>query len=1045
MAICLCFMFGLLLGATPAYAYTEKVSAWSNLNFSENGNLSNVYSSPNGWTKGMADSTATSGAINLDKFNSSFYLSSSDLPSKLNEDADNYVLMINSQNSNNQNGKIPAVQYYTNSSNQKLDAYSNYKIVVWVRVLNGAQGSIYITGLDKTLGFERIDYSMASEWTPYTFYISTGKDTQSIKTELWLGSKSNNTSNKAVFYDNIEVFKLSNNELPEATTAGDKLVAKPTDRNDRIKYVSYDERVLAPEINANFEYNSLSDWTRTVQQMKVGTYAEIIDESNINASNAKGIEYLGTDLTTGNKNALVLYTEDDVQSYFGLKSKNIDLPIYETLKISVNVKVGENNTGSAFVKFVENDVLDANGNKIEEITPVSEQVEISSNSTNKYLNKYNTVTFYVKARSLYNTSFNLELWFGSEENEASGVVAFDTITIEYLSNTDYKNATAGTYGKKVELQSTTENFGITNATFNDVGKASANLTYPLLPANWTYKTSNENNVFYGVINTNNTVYDAAKSQFGNFANPGNPEGFLSTDIDTNNILLMHNFNKAYQTVTSSTSSVSANSFYKLSFAYKLLATAENQELLNVYITDKDDNVIYAEENIATLGSWSNYVVYLSTNSYTNELKVILSLGTEDNLVEGIAYIDNVTLVQDSTMTAETFATLAEDQNILDFQEGNFNLVKENGTNLLTALRYTGKLEEGTNPEFGDAVAVAGIVNALDTEDEYDIEASPNNTNTTKYLMTIQTFGEATYSMTAKDKLKLEADKYYKFSVWIKTRFVGTSETEYGAQFALDGLDEKLTGIVADEWKEYSIYVTCTNDTEISLKFALQSLDQQTAGMVFFDNYSYTVIEKDDYSVAQLNHESESNYLFIGDTDVDPEEDDTQEKTNNQAIAFWYGIPTILLAVALVLALVIYFMKKIKITKWEKKKVNEYDREKTVHRDVIRTEAEARRNAKVNEVRQQIAEYEQEKARIEDVHQEQLKEQRKSGQKGVSLADEREFKNYARRHTAIENRIAGLNKEIDKMNTAEYLLSLQHQIAVEKAKKERIAKETAYKK
>ena len=49
------------------------------------------------------------------------------------------------------------------------------------------------------------------------------------------------------------------------------------------------------------------------------------------------------------------------------------------------------------------------------------------------------------------------------------------------------------------------------------------------------------------------------------------------------------------------------------------------------------------------------------------------------------------------------------------------------------------------------------------------------------------------------------------------------------------------------------------------------------------------------------------------------------------------------------------------------------------------------------------------------------------------------------HTAVENRIANLNKKIDNMNTAEYLLSLQHKIMLEKAKDERAAKEKAFKK
>ena len=129
-AICLCFMLGVFISAMPVYAYTENVS-WSNLNFASNSTTS-VYTSPTGWTKGFSDSKATSGTINLDKYSDSFYLeSSSKLPSKINDNADDYVLMINARNSSNKNASASAVQYYTNSSSLTLDAYSNYKIVVW--------------------------------------------------------------------------------------------------------------------------------------------------------------------------------------------------------------------------------------------------------------------------------------------------------------------------------------------------------------------------------------------------------------------------------------------------------------------------------------------------------------------------------------------------------------------------------------------------------------------------------------------------------------------------------------------------------------------------------------------------------------------------------------------------------------------------------------------------------------------------------------------------------------------------------------------------
>ncbi|MBQ9786268.1 MAG: hypothetical protein IJW25_02255, partial [Clostridia bacterium] len=732
-----------MFNTKSVYAHSE-VKSWNNLNFSSNNNLSNVYTNPTGWTLGVSEAKTTSGAINLDKFNDSFYLDADEVPEKLSDSADDHILMINSESATS---KLPAYQYYTNSSSLSLDAYSNYKVVVWTKVLQGSRASIYITGLENNLGFENINANVAGEWTSFTFYISTGSETESIKTELWLGAKPTTTSNGAVFFDNLSVLKLSSDLTPNAETAKENLVSTPTSHNDNVKYVNLNESVVLE----NFESGtSLSKWSKTMSQMKNGTYAELLDLSTPNISTSKGLTYVGTDLSKNNKTALALYTEEGVKSYFGLKSEAININLYETFKVSVNVKVADL-SGNAYVKFVEQDVRfgqadpnNADSNIVETITPKTEQISISSNASNKFQNNYTTCTFYVKGRSLYQTSYRIELWLGSSESEASGLAVFDNIIVENISNSEYENAKTDSTTIKVSLQGEDGDYGIDNATFNAVKKAEKDLTYPLIPENWTHKVSDKEDVFFGVVNTYDKVYEATKAQFGGFANPGNPQGFLSVDKDTNNILLMHNYNKAYQSVTSSEFSVEANKYYKLSFDFKQLT---NTPILNVYVQDENASVLYADENIESQNpqTWEKYNIYVSTNSYTSKLKVVISLGTQENQVTGIAYLDNVTLTEDTSLTKELYEALSEESNVLDFQEGNFNLIKDNGSNIYEPLRYTGSLETGE----GSNIALGGIIDGNDDEDEFNIENSENNQNSLKYMMMIQTHGKSTYSFTAK--------------------------------------------------------------------------------------------------------------------------------------------------------------------------------------------------------------------------------------------------------------------------------------------------------
>ncbi len=1031
IAFCFTLMFGVLFTSTPVFAYSEtpsSVTSSTNLNFAYNGNTTSIYTNPTGWTKGLPNNT-TSGVINLQHFNSeTFKLTVDQKPSKI-QGTDDYVLMLNPKTDSS---SLPTSQYYANSSNFTLSAYSHYKIKVYTKVNENANSSIYVTGLDKELSFEKINYDDAREWRDYTFYISTGIDQQEIKLELWLGSKES-VSAGAVFFDNIEFTQVSENEINTSKS--------------RTKHINLDKSALVTDINANFENNTLADWSR-INEMKVDTFAEIINLSNNNESVAKDITYVGTDLSKNNERAFVLYTKNDTKSYIGYKSKNIALKMYDIVKVTIRAKTADLN-GSARIVLTENDILDSNGKKIDSITPNTQTITISSNSSNKFTNDYSTYTFYLKGRSLYNTSYNLELWLGSKESPASGLVAFDNIKLEEVSYSDYTNASTDSSTVKIAFDTDPKNFIISNSAFNDVRKESKSLTYPLTPANWTQTAKDKKDCDFGVINTNDEVY----AKYNRFANPGNPSGFGSTSTDTNNVLLMYNTTKTYQSVKSSSFSIDANSYYKLSFDYKMFATNNkldselNLDIFNVYIQDENNNILYANENISANNDnlWKKYTIYFNTKAYSNTLNLILSLGKENDEVSGIAFIDNVILVKDEKMTNETYEQIAKTNNVLDFEQGNFNLVKYDKNGIYTPLRYTENLENADEVSSGLKPGYGGII---DADDELNaIEKSPNHTSALSYLMKISTLNKATYSLTAKDSLSLSSDTYHKFTIDILTKGIKKDldyDKSYGAVFALSGLDENISGIVSDnEWTTYTIYVASTSSVSINIKFALESLDLTTSGDAYFDNFTYEKIDKDTYNLAKLNSSDNKTNLFIGNTDTKDDDNTDVNKANLDYI--WYVIPTLLLAVALIIALVAYLMKKVNIKKWEKRKINEYDRDKTVHRDVIRAEAEKRRDAEVKELKTTITDLEAQRTHIEEVHQEQLKASRVNRAKGVTRSEEKEFKQYAKLHTAIENRIANINKQIDKLNTAEYLLSVQHKIMLEKAKAERLAKENAYEK
>lgn len=1030
---CFSLVAGIFINTSTVYAVVKPYenSSSKNLNFAYDNN-STIYTNPTGWTKGLQSAT-TSGSIKLTTTSyDSLYLTANQVPDKI-QNSDDYALMINAKNKTDE---LPKNQYYENSSSFDLTPYSHYQIKVYVRVLKDSKASIKVTGLEQELKFDDIDYNDANTWTDYTFYISTGLNSESIKLQLWLGNESF-ASVGAVFFDNIEVNQISENEIKTGS---------------RKQLVNYNNSKLLENINADFENKSLSDWSK-ITELTTNSYAEILDLSNNNESTAKEIPYLNTDLTLNedksvNKNALVLYTKENTKTHIALKSKNITLNMHDIVKITVNAKIADLD-GNAYIKINENKVKNFKGEDLDSITPASNSITISSNTTNSFTNDYTTYTFLLKARSLYDSTYNIELHLGSDETLASGIVAFDNIKIENISYSDYTNQSTSSSVVKMELETDPNSYSIKNSAFNQTQKENANLTYPLLPADWTQITNNKNDVYYGVINTLNSIYDANKDSFGGFANPGNPEGFGNTSNETNNILMMQNINETYQQLTSSSFEIAASSYYKLTFNYKLIQTGLSSNLLSLNINDDEKNVLYADETISVSNnSWQTYTVYLNTKAYSNKLNLIFNLGTKTNLVQGLLYLDNVILTKLDIQETE-YEELAKSNNVLDFQEGNFNLIKDGEDGIFVPLRYTSSLVKGENPTNGDAVAIGGIIDVENEQDAYEnIEKSPNSTSSLNYIMMLQTLDYATYTLTAKDYLSLTSGSYYKFSVDIKTQGIknplnNDKNEKYGAIFALNGIEEKIEGVVCEDWTTYSIYVACTSSADIRLSFGIASLDASSSGNVFFDNYTYETIDKDTYSLAKLDNENEDNFLFIGDTDASEEEGD---KTTSADLDYiWYLIPSLILVVALVIAIVASLMKKVKIKKWEKRKINEYDRDKTVHRDLIRKQAEDQRDQQIKEIKQSISELENEKQRIEEIHETQVKNSRANRSQGISREAEKEFKQYAKLRTAIENRIISANKQIDNLNTAEYLLSLQHKIIIEKTKEERKARETAFKK
>lgn len=1004
-------------------AFTETVTI-TNGSFNNYKDTTSLDESPSGWTKVNAQGS-TSGVINVVKGNMANYeLSAAENPGKNNDSLDNKVLMINAKSKNN---ALPKNTYFKSNS-FSIFAYSYYELSVLVNTQSGANASVYFCDIDSTnktpIFAKKENISTEGKWKLVKLYLATDREDASAQIELFLGNKEN-SSNNAVFFDEVKVKRITKAAYSEATES--TYVAKES-------LLEYVDLVTNPDFESN-----LDGWTNLDTNDVSGANARVLNVTNGNEMNNFDLDYIGHDNSKSDNNALVIYSSNNTA--YGVESNNIVLKNHKIYKISVNVKVSENITGGAFVAVQENDdVLDFYSSQDMAVpenfyTPNSKNVNVKHNSENQFINGYTTVTFYIKNHTLYDTSVNLQLSLGYRKGEdetlAKGYAIFDSVSVEEVTHLIYENAVDSDTTVKLQLNtlSDSSSLSVTNGLFNNTEIDDTKNAYPTKASNWTITEGSSTECVNGVINTNNVIYNANKSYYGNIANPSNKE--LSTN-DVNNIYMMWNKSSTYQRLESPSFSVNADTINEISFDLKTIATGSENNIVNIYVADVNDRIVYKDINVAS-ANWTTYTILVKTTNASESLHLIIELGNKENPVIGYAFIDNVKSAS-KTMTDDEYANHINFYNTIDFSNGRFNLRgdEKDTNNLFEALAYEGKIEEGNaNSAYG------GIIDGRDNE--FNFTNCTANNNLFKNMLLVETTNDSTYSLTSKYKVNLSASNYYKFTIYVKTRLNDVEVEDdqyYGAEFSLSGLDKKITGIISNEdWTKYEIFVQTTNDVEVAPRFALKSLSFETKGFAVFDNYSFETITESVYSTA-LNEfgEDSKTALFIGDTDKEEEEEEP-ESQNKGSNFDWLLLPTLITGLAIIVAIVGFTVRKIKFKKFTKRKQNEYDRNKTLYRDVFRKEAEDLRNKELKQYKDEIAKVEEELKELEEENQNRMKLDRESGKTTIDSKVERNFKAYASKHTNLLNKIDRLQQKIESISTDEYLLVIQKKMISQKIKED----------
>ncbi len=904
---------------------------------------------PTSWTKIVTDNSVISGVVDIDDTKTT--TTSLKLNSTIKEYdgmSEDYVLLMNAP-------EVVSKMGYR-SSEFTLDRNSFYVISFKAYAENGTYGSAYLSGEDlKGRTDNYFNITTAYEYEKEVDDGQGGTTTEKVKSAIWktcyflistdhyfdskvtldlrLGNELAG-SKGAVLFDDVSINKYAQSDfitLENSLAGNNQSISHKLDLRNATGTIEFSD---------NFEDQTLSNWEK------------VKDCDADNAKSHNGFTYLGANLDTDltgitdsvsnqgiyynntNKNIGAFYinnTENLTVGYKLKESKYLTIKQNSLYLLTFDVFTGSI-TGEGGVKAK---IYAENKDGTYEVVSTLDKI-----STDK---KWTTYSFAINSNGFKDTKAYIEF---SVEN-ATGYAIFDNLQINQVSYELYNkyltNNSSNCQEADVSFVKSTELNNYFNKTYY-----SENLPTNVYKAQkWTHtkydkfnnKLEESNNTvgFAGVVNTE--TWGAS-----GLTNPGDPN-YKNYSTTSNNILVVNNITQAKQVLKSSTFSVSSGKCYEISFQVK----TQGDAYAGVKVFDSSDNILY-ENLFIKSEDWQTQTINIVGAKETKTVYFELILGANEP-ASGVAYFDNLKTTDmgssDNTkLYSEIFAN-ATQTNVLDLSKTNFANVD--------TLSETDGIYTARDWKYAKQAKVnIGVVDTLNFSEIANIFGLTNpNTpegikNINSKLFMIDSAFDGYYTVTNNNSIVLEKDKYYKLSFWVKTQDIPQNDSSlnynYGASIKVTDPSVKLgktfSGInTQGVWKEYVLYLNTIAESSVenynlTLTLALGSENLQSTGTVFFSEIIAQTLEQAEFDAAVLEQEKSANdsvITFVGSSlsaksDNDSTEETTPETNAEGGFSFLY-FSSILTAVVVLLAVIAFALKSLKIRRPVKIKAQDLNKER----------------------------------------------------------------------------------------------------------------------
>lgn len=931
----------------------------------------------------------TSGVINLkDLDDEDFKDKLSDVP--VNQD--NYVLMIDSENYDTLSYSTTNFGYRTSSSNKiSLEAGKYYMVSVYAYTLqNSGIASIYLYNGNEVLAQHK-KVSSPNRWTPYYFMVKTN-DNESLDLSLGMYLDGAGT----VLYDNISCHELN------ANLFNDKAMQSNTTIVDKVDNIVSRYTITAGNKLTNNYDNS--DFTGITQ----------IDF--VNGKNS--IEYT-TGLTTNNnisdgdnKTALAITNIKETFVKYSTEDDFLRFESANVYKVTVRARVdGYNGTfnGKATLQLIQtNDDGDND----------SEVLSITSKTSSEVNNNFVDYTFFINSHPTQDSTYKLVFGLGDSETLTKGTFYLSSVTVSKTNYDAFSKADKNKIDLATDLIYSDSEIMLDNGTFDGFKINDYNNPFPAAPIDWSVGLG-EHTQYYGVVNNSNS---SLFSTLG-INKPLN-------NFDNENVLLMYNTTNDTLSYTSESKSITADSYHK----YQLSVKSINAPIKLSLVATKDSNTIELSSILVNSVSWQDITLFIHGGHEDMNVSLKAELTTTNGA--GYAYIDNAKFDYPDTAKSIkdqfTTATNTETTIIADLS----NILYTNHTTPWSETSYfTGSGSQNT---------LFGIIpmnnsdesltnNVVTAEDLTNFKKASNNV-----LGVRLNNGYYTINSNLGYKMESADDKFYAINVSVFTKelvcdTLSEEEILKAVGIKLSNFDETFTEITSDgDWTKYTFYIDPSEATTTNITFTIGSEDQLVSGTVFFSNIEFKPLTSEEFNSNAI----ESDYVKVLKNVVEPTDDENTDSDNTtDSNSNWiYYIPSILFAVAIVIAIVGVLARKIKWKKPTKKSKNSYDRNTTVSKQVLMRRATTLRENKLMELNKDLSTLTEERSKYETEYKQSLTKLREMKIKRANPSEisklEKEMKKSQKLSANIGNTINNLEAELEYTKSEAYINSLMKKLARE---------------